>query len=108
MSDAKVIMRLLVAMRWSLLLTSLQFSFSCLSNSGRTFQRFRRLDGGTKGRPMSRRSVDLRDQADKCRRLASTVGDAQTQEELQKVAAEYIDRWAGGDARTVTSSRQNE
>jgi hypothetical protein len=52
------------------------------------------MDGGTEGRPMSQRSVDLRDQADKCRRLASTVGDAQTQEELRKVADEYTERAA--------------
>jgi hypothetical protein len=41
---------------------------------------------------MSRRSIDLRAQADKCRQRANKIGDAQTQEELRKVAAEYIDR----------------
>jgi hypothetical protein len=53
---------------------------------------------GTKGRTMSRRSIDLRDQADKCRQHASKIGDAQTQEELRKVAAEFIER-----ARSIES-----
>jgi hypothetical protein len=34
----------------------------------------------------------LRDQADKCRRHAAMIGDAQTQEALRKLAAEYVVR----------------
>lgn len=43
---------------------------------------------------MSRRSIDLRDQADKCQKHAINIGDAQTQEALLKLAAEYIERAA--------------
>ena len=43
---------------------------------------------------MSRRSIDLRDQADKCRQHACQIGDAQTRDELRKVADEYIERAA--------------
>jgi hypothetical protein len=39
---------------------------------------------------MSERSIYLRDQADKCRQHANTVGDARTREELRKLAAVYI------------------
>ena len=39
---------------------------------------------------MSERSIYLRDQADKCLRHASAMGDAYTQAELRKLAAEYI------------------
>jgi hypothetical protein len=41
---------------------------------------------------MSERSTNLRDQADKCRQHAANIGDAKTQEELRKLAAEYIER----------------
>ncbi len=41
---------------------------------------------------MSERSIYLRDQADKCRQHASTIGDARTREELRKLAAVYIAR----------------
>jgi hypothetical protein len=41
---------------------------------------------------MSERSICLRDQADKCRQHASTIGDARTREELRKLAAVYIVR----------------
>jgi hypothetical protein len=41
---------------------------------------------------MSRRSVYLRDEAAKCRQHADNIGDAPTQEELRKLAAEYIER----------------
>jgi hypothetical protein len=39
---------------------------------------------------MSPRSIYLRDQADKCRRHAENIGDADTQEQLRILAAEYI------------------
>jgi hypothetical protein len=39
---------------------------------------------------MSPRSVYLRDQADKCRKHAENIGDADTQEQLRILAAEYI------------------
>jgi len=78
--------------QWSILLTFRQFSF-VFEQYGADFLAVSALGmGGTKGRPMSRRSIDLRDQADKCRQHANKIGDAQTQEELRKVAAEYIDR----------------
>ena len=41
---------------------------------------------------MSERSIYLRNQADKCRQHANNLSDAQTQEELRKLAAEYIER----------------
>jgi hypothetical protein len=48
----------------------------------------------TEGRPMSERSIYLRDQADKCRRHASAMSDAYTRTELRKLAEEYIARAA--------------
>ena len=39
---------------------------------------------------MSERSIHLRDQADKCRRHADALSDKRTQEELRKLAAEYV------------------
>jgi hypothetical protein len=39
---------------------------------------------------MSARSLYLRDQADKCRSHADAMHDAQTQQELRKLAAEYV------------------
>jgi hypothetical protein len=52
---------------------------------------------------MSERSVYLRDQAAKCGWHADQLTDAETQEQLRKLAAEYIERaakierkdWAG-------------
>jgi hypothetical protein len=41
---------------------------------------------------MSPRSIYLRDQADICRRHAKKIGNAVTQVELRKLAAEYIAR----------------
>jgi len=41
---------------------------------------------------MSERSTYLRDQADKCRWHANRIGDAETQVELRKLAAEYVVR----------------
>jgi hypothetical protein len=41
---------------------------------------------------MSERSVYLRDQAAKCRWHADKLTDAETQEQLRKLAAEYIER----------------
>jgi hypothetical protein len=43
---------------------------------------------------MSERSIYLRDQADKCRWHADRITDAETQERLRKLAAEYIERAA--------------
>jgi hypothetical protein len=43
---------------------------------------------------MSERSVYLRDQAAKCGRHADQLTDAETQERLRKLAAEYIERAA--------------
>jgi hypothetical protein len=43
---------------------------------------------------MSKRSVYLRDQAAKCRWHADQLTDAETQEQLRKLAAEYIERAA--------------
>jgi hypothetical protein len=42
----------------------------------------------------SSRPAYLRDQADKCRWHASQIGNAETQAELLKLAAEYIERAA--------------
>jgi hypothetical protein len=41
---------------------------------------------------MSERSIYLRDQADKCRWHAQNIGDAETQEALRNLAAEYVER----------------
>ena len=41
---------------------------------------------------MSRRSVCLRGQAGACRELANTIGDADTQVELRKLADKFITR----------------
>jgi hypothetical protein len=41
---------------------------------------------------MSERSLHLRDQAEKCRQHANNLGDTQTQEELRKLATEYVAR----------------
>ena len=43
---------------------------------------------------MSERSTYLRDQADKCRRHAQAMTDPYARAELQKLAAEYIERAA--------------
>jgi hypothetical protein len=43
---------------------------------------------------MSERSIYLRDQADKCRAHARSMTDAETQAELRKLAAEYVERAA--------------
>jgi hypothetical protein len=43
---------------------------------------------------MSERSIYLRDQAEKCHRHARQISDPQTQGELCKLAAEYIERAA--------------
>jgi hypothetical protein len=43
---------------------------------------------------MSERSIYLRDQAAKCRAHATALTDVQTQVELRKLAAEYIERAA--------------
>jgi hypothetical protein len=43
---------------------------------------------------MSERSTYLRNQAAKCRRHASVMTDPYTRAELQKLAAEYIERAA--------------
>jgi hypothetical protein len=43
---------------------------------------------------MSERSSYLRDQAAKCRWHADKLTDAETQEQLRKLAAEYIERAA--------------
>ena len=39
---------------------------------------------------MSKQSIYLRDQADKCRAHALLLGDVQTQSELRKLADEYV------------------
>ena len=39
---------------------------------------------------MSKRSTYLREQAAKCRRHATAIDDVRTQDELRKLAAEYI------------------
>jgi hypothetical protein len=55
---------------------------------------------------MSRRSVYLRGQADACRELANTIGDADTQVELRRLADKFIVRAleieskAGADSAT--------
>jgi hypothetical protein len=41
---------------------------------------------------MSEQSVYLRNQAAKCRQHANDLDDAKTQQELRKLAAEYIER----------------
>jgi hypothetical protein len=45
----------------------------------------------------SSRAIYLRDQADKCRWHASQIGSPETQVELLKLAAEYIERAAAID-----------
>jgi hypothetical protein len=44
--------------------------------------------------PMSERSIYLRDQAAKCRWHADHMTDAETLEQVRKLAAEYIERAA--------------
>jgi hypothetical protein len=44
--------------------------------------------------PMSERSTHLRDQAAKCARHAAHMSDPETQAQLRKLAAEYIERAA--------------
>jgi hypothetical protein len=39
---------------------------------------------------MSPRSIYLRGQADKCQWHANNIGDSETQDRLQKLAAEYV------------------
>jgi hypothetical protein len=46
------------------------------------------------GRLMSKRSIFLRSEADKCILLANNIGDSQTQGELRKLAGEYVQRAA--------------
>ena len=41
---------------------------------------------------MSERSTYLRNQADKCRWHANNIGDAETQAEVRKLAAAYVER----------------
>jgi hypothetical protein len=41
---------------------------------------------------MSKRSIFLRSEADKCLLLAKAIGDAFTQERLRDLAAEYFQR----------------
>ena len=41
---------------------------------------------------MSERSIYLRDQADKCRRHADVLTDVETQTQLRKLAAEFIEQ----------------
>jgi len=58
---------------------------------------------------MSRRAVYLRDQANKCRRHANAMSDAQTQGELRKLAAEYVVRAAEIESKeegSLTNARQ--
>jgi hypothetical protein len=43
---------------------------------------------------MSKRSIFLRSEADKCLMLAKNISDAPTQGELRKLAAEYFERAA--------------
>jgi hypothetical protein len=43
---------------------------------------------------MSPRSIYLRDEAAKCERHAKHIGDGETQVELRKLAARYIDEAA--------------
>jgi hypothetical protein len=50
---------------------------------------------------MSERSIYLRDQADKCRRHAGLIGDPETQVQLRKLAAEYIERAAEVENKQV-------
>jgi hypothetical protein len=49
----------------------------------------------------SSRPAYLRDQADKCRWHASKIVDAETQAELLKLAAEYIERAAAIEQAAV-------
>ena len=66
-----------------------------LSNLGHMLQRSRQVAWHEQeGHSMSRHSVFLRDQAAKCRQHARQIDDAQTQDALRKLAAEYIERAA--------------
>jgi hypothetical protein len=56
---------------------------------------------------MSERSVYLRDQADKCRWHANNIGDAETQRELRKLAAEYILRAAEIESQELRHPRDS-
>jgi hypothetical protein len=56
---------------------------------------------------MSERSIYLRDQADKCRQQADTLSDAQTREELRKLAAVYVARAAVIENKEQTGSEQS-
>jgi len=46
---------------------------------------------------MSPRSIYLRDQAENLQWHANAIGDAETQEQLRKLAAQYVAR--GGDRK---------
>jgi hypothetical protein len=52
---------------------------------------------------MSERSIYLRDQAEKCRWHANNIGDLETQAELRKLAAEYIERAAEIEGAKIES-----
>jgi hypothetical protein len=50
---------------------------------------------------MTKRSVYLRDEADKCRRHATALTDASTQAELRRLAVIYIERAAKIEAAEI-------
>jgi hypothetical protein len=52
---------------------------------------------------MSERSIYLRDQADKCLWHANHMGAPETQAQLRKLAAEYIERAAETEAAEIAA-----
>jgi hypothetical protein len=52
---------------------------------------------------MSERSIYLRDQAAKCRWHADHITDAETQDQLRMLAAEYIERAAQIESKKARS-----
>jgi hypothetical protein len=55
------------------------------------------------GHLMSKRSIFLRSEADKCLLLVKNIGDSQTQGELRKLAGEYVQRAADIESKEKTA-----
>jgi hypothetical protein len=51
---------------------------------------------------MSERSIYLRDQAAKCERHAKNIGDSETQQQLRKLADEYVEQAGEIEARELS------
>jgi Uri superfamily endonuclease len=57
---------------------------------------------------MSARSIYFRDQADKLRWHADHLTDAETKEQLRKLAREYIERAARAEAEAKAKAKAKE